>query len=81
MPKEQYMELDREDRHNIIAGRKTAYFPLIPTEIQGTILETMQKFMIKNGIDFIHMEGAAKFGTKNHRDFYNVSEGVTTGFF
>jgi hypothetical protein len=37
--------------------------------------------MIKNGIDFIHMEGAAKFGTKNHRDFYNISEGVTTGFF
>jgi len=79
--KDQYMQLSPEERHNIIAGRKTAYFPLMPLEIQGTILDQMQKFMIKNGIDYIHMTGAAKFGTKQERSFYKTEGNKTTGFF
>ena len=78
--KESFINLPREDRHNIVAGRKTSYHPLIPMEIQGKVLETMNKFMLKNGIDFIHLGGAAKFGTKIQRPYYNIENSKTKGF-
>jgi hypothetical protein len=80
LDKESYTNLPIEDRHNIVAGRKTSYHPLIPMEIQGKILESMNLFMLKNGIDFIHLGGAAKFGTKIQRPFYKIEDNTTKGF-
>ncbi len=55
---------------NVIAGRKTAYLPLMPTAIYDVALNAVHEFMIANSIDVLHMEGAAKFGIKQMRPLY-----------
>jgi hypothetical protein len=55
---------------NVIAGRKTAYLPLMPTAIYDVALNAVHEFMITNSIDVLHMEGAAKFGIKQMRPLY-----------
>lgn len=65
MPVDPIGVADDAPRLNLIAGRKTAYVPLLPSAIRGTKLELMNKMMLKGGIDTVHMRSAAKYGTKN----------------
>lgn len=75
-----YREDGEDNRLGIIAGRKTAYMPIVPSVVKGTILEEINKFMIYNGIDILHTEGAAKFGSKKMRSFYKKAQTTTEGF-
>lgn len=75
--RDEYNSIPEDQRMNVVAIRKTAYMPLVPSVIKGTILEHMHKFMLYNGIDVIHTGGAAKGGSKEQRNFYS-EEGNTT---
>lgn len=61
---------NNEDGLNVIAGRKTAYMPLMPTSIYDVALKAVNEFMLVNSIDVLHMEGASKFGAKELRPLY-----------
>jgi hypothetical protein len=63
--------LSEQERLFIIALRKTSYMPLIPSVVEGSTLEKLNRWMIENGVDVIHFESAAKVGAKQHRDVYN----------
>jgi hypothetical protein len=71
---EEYSKLEESERINVISGRKTMYFPLIPSVIKGTILEDVMKFMMINGVDALHFKSGAKFGVRETRSFYNIEE-------
>lgn len=87
---EEYKKLDPSERLGIIAGRKTSYMNLLPSMVKDTVLEDVLMFMLKNGIDTIHFNSAAKFGglkqtDNNFRTFYNTvtneqGEVFTNGF-
>ena len=77
---EEYSKLEESERINVISGRKTMYFPLIPSVIKGTILEDVMKFMMINGVDALHFKSGAKFGVRETRSFYNIEESNTNGF-
>jgi predicted NAD-dependent protein-ADP-ribosyltransferase YbiA (DUF1768 family) len=62
---------NNEDGLNVIAGRKTAHMPLMPTSIYDTALKAVHEFMLINSIDVLHMEGASKFGAKELRPLYD----------
>ena len=62
MSKESYAQLDPATRTGVISNRKNSYGMLIPSLIRGTILEDLNIFMLKNGIDTIHFASASKVG-------------------
>lgn len=45
-------------------NRKTSYMPIIPQMVKGTVLEKIHEEMLKQGIEVLHLESAAKFGAK-----------------
>lgn len=47
-----------------MANRKTSYMPLIPQMIKGSNLEALHEKMLKEGVDIVHLDSAAKFGAK-----------------
>ena len=63
-------DFSKEGDLNIVGGRKTAYMPLVPTEIHDVALNAVHEFMLVNSIDVLHMQGAAKFGVKEMRPLY-----------
>jgi hypothetical protein len=79
MPLDQYKNLDPKNRINVTSGRKTSYLPLIPTLIEGTVYEDVLMFMLRNGVDVIHFNSAAKFGGKktNNNEFRKFYKTVT----
>lgn len=79
MPKEQYELLSPEERLNPMAVRKTSYYVLTPSIIKGTHLEQLNNWMLKEGVDTIHMFSAAKVGARKLRNMYDVSGNETTG--
>lgn len=87
MSKESYAQLDPATRTGIISNRKNSYGMLIPSLIRGTILEDLNIFMLKNGIDTIHFASASKVGapiraSNARRLFYNptIVDGQIVGF-
>lgn len=79
MPLDQYKEIPEEERISIIAGRKTSYMNLLPSMVIDTVLEDVLMFMLKNGIDVLHFNSAAKFGgikqfDNKFRSFYKYVE-------
>jgi hypothetical protein len=87
---EEYKDIDLSERLGIIAGRKTSYMNLLPSMVIDTVLEDVLMFMLRNGIDTLHFNSAAKFGglkqsDRNFRSFYKTTinengELITNGF-
>jgi hypothetical protein len=87
MSKENYAQQDPETRTGVISNRKNSYGMLIPSLIRGTILEDLNIFMLKNGIDTIHFASASKVGapiraSNTRRLFYTptIVDGQIVGF-
>jgi hypothetical protein len=57
-----FEKADPLSRLNIVAGRKTAYFPLQPTIVLGTKLQQLNALLLTNNTDAMHFGSAAKFG-------------------
>jgi len=87
MDREEYSKEDPSTRLGVIAKRKNSYGMLIPSLIKGTILEDLNIFMLKNGIDTIHFASASKVGapirpSNSRRKFYKplLENNKTIGF-
>jgi hypothetical protein len=77
MSYEAFKQLKPEERLNVMSGRKTSYQQLLPSTVMGTILEDALVFMLRNGIDTLPFNSAAKFGSKlndkgKFRSFYKI---------
>ena len=58
-----------DERLNLIAGRKEAHGVLIPSAIRGRALDKLNTMMLKQGLDMVHMDSAAKYGRKMYGVF------------
>ncbi len=58
-----------DTRLNLIAGRKEAHGVLIPSAIRGRTLDKLNNMMLRQGLDIVHMDSAAKYGRKMYGVF------------
>lgn len=60
------VDLSGAEDVTVVAGRKTSYATLMPSVIRGTKLELLNKMMLRQGVDSVHMTSGAKYG--NYRN-------------